>query len=39
MKESQKVEFKTSVGEWNEIVRTACNFVNTENEEHYIGIK
>jgi len=38
MKESQKVEFKTSVGEWKEIVKTVCAFANTEGGEIYIGI-
>ncbi len=38
LKESGKVEFKNSTGEWKEIVETVCAFANTEGGRIYIGI-
>ncbi|HAF07122.1 MAG: ATP-dependent DNA helicase [candidate division TA06 bacterium 32_111] len=38
MKESEKIEFKKSPGEWKEIVETVCAFANTEGGKSYIGV-
>jgi ATP-dependent DNA helicase RecG len=36
--ESETVEFKKSLGEWKEIVETACAFANTDGGKIYVGI-
>ncbi|HPP29421.1 MAG TPA: putative DNA binding domain-containing protein [bacterium] len=38
LKESGKIEFKKSAGEWKEIVETICAFSNTDGGKIYIGV-
>jgi len=38
IKESEIIELKQSVGEWKEIVETACAFANTLGGKIYVGI-